>query len=82
MSNFLITGGCGYIGSHTIIALLEEGYTLHIIDNLSNSSPKVLERIRMIVDEKAFSRIIFHQCDMMDKNAVLKVFDSLSNLTS
>ena len=76
MSNFLITGGCGYIGSHTIIALLEEGYTLHIIDNLSNSSPKVLERIRMIVDEKAFSRIIFHQCDMMDKNAVLKVFDS------
>ena len=76
MSNFLITGGCGYIGSHTIIALLEEGYTLHIIDNLSNSSPKVLDRIRMIVDEKAFSRIIFHQCDMMDKNAVLKVFDS------
>jgi len=75
-SNILITGGCGYIGSHTIIALLEDGYTIHIIDNLSNSSPKVLDRIRMIVDEKAFSRIIFYKCDLMDKNSVQKVFDS------
>ncbi len=77
MSNLLITGGCGYIGSHTIIALLEEGYTIHIIDNLSNSSPIVLDRIRTIVNEKAFSRVVFHQCDMMDKYAVQKVFDSV-----
>jgi UDP-glucose 4-epimerase len=76
MSNIVITGGCGYIGSHTIILLLEKGYTIHIIDNLSNSSPIVLDRIRDIVGIKLFSHIIFHYCDMMDKNSVEKVFDS------
>jgi len=76
MPNLLITGGCGYIGSHTIIALLEEGYTIHIIDNLSNSSPIVLDRIRTIVGESAFARIVFHKCDMIDKPAIQHVFDS------
>ena len=54
MSNIVITGGCGYIGSHTIIPLLEEGYTIHIIDNLSNSSSIVLDRIRDIVGIKLY----------------------------
>jgi UDP-glucose 4-epimerase len=76
MSNIIITGGCGYIGSHTIIALLEEGYTIHIIDNLYNSSSIVLDHIRDIVNEKLFSHIIFHYCDMMNKNEVNKVFDN------
>ena len=44
----LITGGAGYIGSHTVVELLAAGYELLILDNFSNSSPKVLERIQQI----------------------------------
>lgn len=71
----LITGGCGYIGSHTVIALLKEGYTIHIIDNFSNSSPIVLERIRTIVGDTLYSNVVLHECDLMDKPSVEKVFD-------
>ena len=43
--NVLVTGGMGYIGSHTCVRMLESGMTPIILDNLCNSSPKVLERI-------------------------------------
>ena len=46
----LVTGGCGYIGSHTVIELLLEGYNVIIIDNLSNSNIEVLARIKLITD--------------------------------
>jgi UDP-glucose 4-epimerase len=42
----LVTGGCGYIGSHTVVELLKEGYEVGIIDNLENSSEEVVERIK------------------------------------
>lgn len=74
--SILVTGGCGYIGSHTIIALLEKGHTIHIIDNLSNSSVLVLDRIRMIVGEESFSRIHFYQHDLMDKKALVHIFEN------
>lgn len=48
MNKILVTGGIGYIGSHTVVALIEQGYCPVIIDNLSNSSAKVLERIEQI----------------------------------
>jgi len=43
-----VTGGTGFIGSHICVVLLEQGYNVVIVDNLSNSSPKVLERIQTI----------------------------------
>lgn len=48
----LITGGTGYIGSHTILMLLNEGYDIIVIDNFSNSSPKVIERIEFLSQKK------------------------------
>jgi len=76
--SILITGGCGYIGSHTVIALVQEGYTIHIADNFSNSSPIVLDRIKVIVGDELFTRIVFHQCDILDKKAVATIFDSFT----
>jgi len=44
----LVTGGNGYIGSHTVVELIEKGFKVIIVDNLSNSSPKCLERVKEI----------------------------------
>ena len=45
----LVTGGAGFIGSHTVVELLQSGYEAVVVDDLSNASPKVLDRIRQIV---------------------------------
>ena len=45
MKNILVTGGAGFIGSHTCLRLLEKGYEVHVIDSFVNSSPKSLEKI-------------------------------------
>lgn len=52
MSKILVTGGTGYIGSHTVVELIEAGYEVLIIDNLSNSSPDVLNRIEQITGKR------------------------------
>ncbi len=67
----LLPGGAGYIGSHTAIELLEEGKEIVIIDNFSNSSPKVLEAIKKITG-KDFK---FYEMDYMDKEKLEKVFE-------
>ena len=59
MSTVLVTGGLGYIGSHTCVALAEAGYRVVIVDNLSNSKISVLERIR----EWPRDGIAFHRAD-------------------
>ena len=67
----LLPGGAGYIGSHTAIELLEEGKEIIIVDNFSNSSPKVLEAIKKITG-KDFK---FYEIDYMDKVELEKVFE-------
>jgi UDP-glucose 4-epimerase len=62
----LVTGGAGYIGSHTCVALAEAGYRPLIVDNLGNAKASVLERIR----ELAQSDIAFHRADVRDRAAL------------
>ncbi len=67
----LVTGGAGYIGSHTAIELLESGKEIVIIDNFYNSCPKVLDRIK----ELANKDFHFEECDIRDREALDKVFE-------
>lgn len=68
----LVTGGAGYIGSHTCIVLLEAGYDVVVVDNLSNASEKSLERVQEITDKK----LTFYQVDLLDEEGLTKVFDT------
>jgi UDP-glucose 4-epimerase len=66
----LVTGGAGYIGSHTLISLHEAGYEFVVFDNLCNSSKESLKRVEKIISHK----INFEKGDIRDSNALDKVF--------
>ena len=66
----LVTGGAGYIGSHTCVELLESGYEVVVIDNLCNSNPKSLERVEMLTGKK----ITFYEGDVRDEALLKKIF--------
>jgi UDP-glucose 4-epimerase len=68
--NVLVTGGAGYIGSHTCLELLEAGNRVIVLDNLSNSSLEGLRRVEELTDKK----LEFHEVDLLDLEAVQKVF--------
>lgn len=72
MKKILVTGGTGYIGSHTVIELLQQGYEVIVYDNLSNSSNVVLDRISSITN----SSINFIQGDIRDAERLNTVFKS------
>ncbi len=66
----LVTGGAGYIGSHTVVELIAGGHEVVIVDNFSNSSPLVLDRLKQITGET----IPFHRADLRDPRALDEVF--------
>ena len=68
--NILVTGGAGYIGSHTCVELLNAGFGVVIVDNYYNSSPKVLDRIKELTG-KDFK---FYECDIRDTDGMDRVF--------
>ena len=69
--NILVTGGAGYIGSHTLVELYNAGHTAVVVDNLCNSNPVALERVTQIV---GVENIPFYEVDIRDKAGLEKVF--------
>jgi UDP-glucose 4-epimerase len=72
--NILVTGGAGYIGSHTCVALLEAGYEVIVADNLCNSNAGTLEQVKKITNKP----ITFYKLDVTDEEAVDSVFSKHS----
>ena len=68
--NILVTGGAGYIGSHTVVELLNHGYEVCIVDNLSNSSKVAIERVGQIAGKEP----VFYEADIRDADALRAVF--------
>jgi UDP-glucose 4-epimerase len=72
MGKILVTGGCGYIGSHTIVDLLEQGYECVSLDNYLNSDPSVLAQIKEITGKT----IKNYEVDLVNRKAVHEVFEA------
>lgn len=68
----LVTGGTGYIGSHTVLALLERGEDVVVLDNLSNSSEESLHRVEKLTGKAA----VFYQGDIQDGECLKRIFDA------
>lgn len=76
MANVLVTGGLGFIGSHTVVELQNAGHQVIIVDDLSNSSIEVLDGITRITGKKP----IFEKLDLRDKNAVNQFFAKYNDI--
>ena len=72
MQKVLVTGGTGYIGSHTVIELLNSGYDVDIIDNLSNSKAETIDAIEAITKK----RPTFHNIDLLNRESLAELFDN------
>ncbi|MEO6693995.1 MAG: NAD-dependent epimerase/dehydratase family protein, partial [Ignavibacteria bacterium] len=74
----LVTGGTGYIGSHTIVELQNEGYEVLLIDNLSNSTADVVDSVEQICGKKP----LFEKIDLCNLNELKKYFDKNSDIAA
>ena len=67
----LVTGGAGYIGSHTCVELLQAGYDVVVLDNLSNASEKSLDRVKAITGKE----VTFYKGDILDRDILNEIMD-------
>lgn len=70
MKTILVTGGAGYIGSHTCVELLQSGYNVVVVDNYSNASPESIKRVEKITGK----HVALYEADVRDKSALDKIF--------
>jgi UDP-glucose 4-epimerase len=75
-AKILVTGGLGFIGSHTVVELIQAGYEVVIIDDLSNSQLFILDNIKALAGVKP----VFHQVNMQQEEALEQVFASEKNI--
>lgn len=68
-----VTGCCGYIGSHTCVELLDQGYEIVGLDNFSNSRPDVLDNIYKIIGK----HIDFYEGDLLDEYLLVQIFKNI-----
>lgn len=68
--NILLTGGAGYIGSHTLVQLDKAGHSVVVVDNFMNSQPEAIRRVEQIIGKK----VPFIEADIRDRAAMDKVF--------
>ena len=66
----LVTGGAGFIGSHTVVELQQAGYDVVVLDNLCNASEKVIPRVEAITGKK----VPFYKADILDREALEEIF--------
>ena len=79
MAQLLITGGAGFIGSHTCLVLLQAGHRLIVLDDFSNSSPVALERVSELAGAEAAARLNLIQGDIRNRSQLEQVFASASS---
>ena len=70
----LVTGGAGFIGSHTVIELLNCNYQVVIVDDLSNASEVAVSRVRQIVGDEKAQNLTFYKANVLDRDAMEKIF--------
>jgi len=70
--NILVTGGAGYIGSHTCLELLHAGYEIIVVDNLCNSKEESLRRVQELTNKK----LIFYKVDLLDRDHLEEIFEN------
>ena len=68
--NILVTGGAGFIGSHTLIELIASGHSVVVVDNLSNANPESLRRVESITGQG----VPFYKVDIRDREGLSRVF--------
>ena len=72
MKSILVTGGCGYIGSHTVLELLQKGYDVVVVDNFSNSSFESLRRVQELTGKS----VVFYEADIRDEKKMDEIFSA------
>ena len=82
MANLLVTGGGGFIGSHTCLSLLRKGHKVIVVDSFANSSQQNLEKMisyLKIHDKKVDERFMVYKCDIKNEQRLRKTFESIKN---
>ncbi|KAG1358943.1 putative Bifunctional UDP-glucose 4-epimerase and UDP-xylose 4-epimerase 1 [Cocos nucifera] len=72
--SILVMGGVGFIGTHTVLQLLKEGFCVSIVNNFDNSIEEAVDRVRALADPDLSKNLYFHLIDLRNKEGLEKIF--------